>query len=79
MNDSMPEMSGRELQVRKANNISWKINYKSPYRPSGPIRYKKVLENGILQVNNARYIMCSGTTNGEMKLDTYVGKPVSLN
>ena len=24
------EMSGRELQVGKANNISWKINNKSP-------------------------------------------------
>ena len=30
LNDSMSEMSGRELQVRKPNKISWKINNKSP-------------------------------------------------
>ena len=29
-----------KLQVRKANNVSWKINNKSPYGPSDPIRHK---------------------------------------
>ena len=34
----------------------------------------------ILQVNNSRYIMCSGATEGEIKFDTYVGlKPISLS
>ena len=33
----------------------------------------------FLQVNNSRYIMCSGATEGEMKCDTYVGKRVSFS
>ena len=53
------EMSGRELQVGKANNISWKINNKSPYRPSDPIRHNKGFGQGFLQVNNARYVISS--------------------
>ena len=28
-----------ELQVQKANNLSWKIKNKSPYRPSDPKRH----------------------------------------
>ena len=36
LNDSMSEMSGKELQVRKTNNIS----NKRPYRPSDSIRHK---------------------------------------
>ena len=36
LNDSM---SGRELQIRKAKNISWKINKKISYRPSDHIRH----------------------------------------
>ena len=36
LNDSMSEKSGIELQVRKGNNISWKINNKSLYRPNDP-------------------------------------------
>ena len=70
-NDSMSENSGIELQVRKANYISWKINNKSPYRPSDPIRHTKC----FLQGNNT----CSGATEGEMKLNIYVGKRISFS
>ena len=52
------DMSGRELQVRKANYISWKINNKRRYRPSDSIRHKGFV-NGFLQVNNARYVISS--------------------
>ena len=38
-NSFMSEMLGRDLQVRKANNISWKINKKSSYRPSNLKRH----------------------------------------
>ena len=37
--NDMSKMSRMDLQVQKANKISWKINNKSPYRPSDPIRH----------------------------------------
>ena len=43
------------VQVRKANNLSWKINNKSPYRPSNPISFVQ----GLLQVNNSLYVISS--------------------
>ena len=57
LNDIVSEISGIELQVRKRTfvYISWKINKKSPYKPSDQI----VLLPGILHVSNAQYVISS--------------------
>ena len=47
LNDSMSEMSGKELQVRKTNKVSWKINNKRPYRLSDSIDIYKCFVQGF--------------------------------
>ena len=59
LNDSFSEMLRRELQVRKANNVSWKINNKSRYRQSDPIKHTDRFCKCFLQLNNARNVISS--------------------